>query len=69
MLLPYVRSISKKVVLIDKEQFANFMIDYNMGVSTTATFELKKIDNDYFGESISISSYVGQTFATNPRSL
>jgi restriction system protein len=46
----YVRSISKKVVLIDGDQLANFMIDYNLGVSTTATFELKKIDNDYYGE-------------------
>ncbi len=46
----YVRSISKKVVLIDGEQLANFMIDYNLGVSTTDTFELKKIDSDYFGE-------------------
>jgi restriction system protein len=46
----YVKSISKKVVLIDGEQLANFMIDYNLGVSTTDTFELKKIDNDYFGE-------------------
>jgi len=44
----YVRSISKKVVLIDGMQLANYMIDYNLGVSTTATFELKKIDNDYF---------------------
>ncbi len=48
--LAYVRAISKKVVLIDGEQLANYMIDYNLGVSTTATFELKKIDNDYFGE-------------------
>jgi restriction system protein len=46
----YVRSISKKVVLIDGEQLANYMIDYNLGVTTMATFELKKIDNDYFGE-------------------
>jgi restriction system protein len=46
----YVKSISKKVVLIDGEQLANYMIDYNLGVSTTAVFELKKIDNDYFGE-------------------
>jgi restriction system protein len=44
----YVRSISKKIVLIDGQQLANFMIDYNLGVSSTATFELKRIDNDYF---------------------
>jgi len=26
------------------------MIDYNVGVSTIATYELKKIDADYFTE-------------------
>jgi len=26
------------------------MIDYNVGVSTIATYELKKIDSDYFTE-------------------
>ena len=26
------------------------MIDYNVGVSTVATYELKKIDTDYFTE-------------------
>ncbi len=46
----YVNEITKKVILIDGEQLANFMIDYNLGVSTFATYELKKIDNDYFGE-------------------
>jgi restriction system protein len=48
--LEYKRSISDNVVLIDGEQLANFMIDCNLGVTTTDTFELKKIDNDYFGE-------------------
>lgn len=48
--IEYVRTITKKVILIDGEQLANFMIDYGLGVSTFATYELKKIDNDYFGE-------------------
>lgn len=48
--IKYVKTISKKVILIDGEQLANFMIDYNLGVSTFATYELKKIDNDYFEE-------------------
>jgi restriction system protein len=46
----YVRTITKKVILVDGEQLANFMIDYGLGVSNTATYELKRIDNDYFGE-------------------
>lgn len=46
----YVRTITKKVILIDGNQLANFMIDYGLGVSTFASYELKRIDNDYFGE-------------------
>lgn len=39
-----------KIVLIDGEQFAEYMIDYNVGVSTVSTYTLKKIDGDYFGD-------------------
>lgn len=46
----YVKAISKKVILIDGQQLAEYMIDYNLGVSITQTFELKKVDNDYFEE-------------------
>lgn len=48
--IEYVQTISKKVILIDGSQLAEFMIDYGLGVSTTALYELKKIDSDYFGE-------------------
>lgn len=46
----YVKTITKKVILVDGDQLAEFMIDYNLGVSTSTTYDLKKIDNDYFGE-------------------
>ena len=46
----YVKTITKKVILIDGEQLANYMVDYGLGVSTFASYELKRIDNDYFGE-------------------
>lgn len=39
-----------KIVLIDGENLAQLMIDYNIGVSTVNTYELKRIDNDYFGD-------------------
>jgi restriction system protein len=39
-----------KIVLIDGEQLTDLMIDFNLAVSTTNTFEVKRIDNDYFGE-------------------
>ena len=29
---------------------ANLMMDYNVGVSTDATYDVKKIDSDYFPE-------------------
>lgn len=39
-----------KIVLIDGEQLAQLMIDYNLGCTPQQTYELKKIDSDYFGE-------------------
>lgn len=46
----YVRTISKKVILINGQELAEYMIDYGLGVSTVQTFELKRIDSDYFEE-------------------
>lgn len=39
-----------KIVLIDGEQLAQLMIDYNLGCTTQQIYELKKIDSDYFWE-------------------
>lgn len=39
-----------KIVLINGEMLANLMIDYNVGVFVDTTYEIKKIDNDYFDE-------------------
>ena len=46
----YVRNIDNKVVLIHGALLANLMIDHNVGVSLAATYEIKKIDSDYFLE-------------------
>ena len=46
----YAESIENKIVLIDGEQLANFMIDFNIGVSKVGVYEVKKIDNDYFAD-------------------
>lgn len=48
--LDYVSRIDTKIVLIDGETLAQLMIDHNVGVSTIASYELKKIDSDYFSE-------------------
>ena len=39
-----------RVVLIDGIMLANLMIDYNVGVTIAETYEIKKIDSDYFLE-------------------
>jgi len=39
-----------KIVLIDGKQLADLMIDFDLAVSTTHTFTIKRIDNDYFEE-------------------
>lgn len=46
----YVSRIDAKVVLIDGETLAQLMIDHNVGVSTINTYEVKKVDSDYFSE-------------------
>jgi restriction system protein len=35
-------------VLIDGQQLAQLMIDYDVGVATSRSYTIKKIDSDYF---------------------
>ena len=39
-----------KIVLIDGQQLAQLMIDYNLGCTPQQTYEVKKLDSDYFDE-------------------
>ena len=39
---------SVKIVLIDGIQLCKYMIEHNLGVSVRQTYEIKKIDTDYF---------------------
>lgn len=39
---------SKKIVLIDGQELARYMIEYNVGVSLKRVYEVKRIDSDYF---------------------
>jgi len=48
--LEYTPKNETKIVLIDGEQLAQLMIDHNIGCTTQQIYELKRIDNDYFGE-------------------
>ncbi len=42
------RGDSLKIVLIDGQQLAQLMIDYDVGVAKVASYEIKKLDFDYF---------------------
>lgn len=39
-----------KIVLIDGKKLCKYMIEYGLGVSVTKTYEIKRIDSDYFEE-------------------
>jgi restriction system protein len=45
-----VTRVSKRVVLIDGGELANLMIRHRVGVRIKDTYEVKKIDEDYFVE-------------------
>lgn len=47
----YVRRIGdKKIILIDGVQLAELMIDFGVGTVIEDTFEVRKLDSDYFDE-------------------
>lgn len=46
--IDYVATIDPKVILIDGRTLVEYMIDLNLGVATATTYEVKRIDTDYF---------------------
>jgi restriction system protein len=46
----YVSRIDPKVVLINGRQLAELMIDFGLGVTPTVSYEIKRLDTDYFQE-------------------
>ena len=48
--IAYAKNVDYKIILIDGDKLSNLMINYNVGVSVESTYEIKKIDNDYFDE-------------------
>ena len=47
----YVDHIDPKLVLIDGRRLAELMIDFDVGVHTTPTCNVKRVDSDYFDDS------------------
>jgi restriction system protein len=48
--LDYVTLIESKIILIDGDRLAKLMVDHNVGVSVSGSYEIKQIDSDYFDE-------------------
>jgi restriction system protein len=48
--LHFASTIDSKIVLIDGPALARLMVDYNIGVTLVAIYELKRVDSDYFAE-------------------
>ncbi|MCU0225871.1 MAG: restriction endonuclease [Acidobacteria bacterium] len=48
--LDFASRIDSKIVLIDGAALAKHMIDHNVGVSVARSYEVKRIDSDYFSE-------------------
>ena len=46
----YVERIEKKIVLINGARLAELMIDHDIGVAKVKSYEVKKLDLDYFEE-------------------
>jgi len=46
----FVQNLPTRIVLIDGEQLATLMIEHNVGVSVVATYQIKRVDSDYFSD-------------------
>lgn len=46
----YIESIEPKVILIDGRTLAEVMIDYVLGTTSSAKYEIRRVDWDYFTE-------------------
>jgi restriction system protein len=44
----YVNAINAKIILIDGRRLAQLMVDHSVGVALIGTYELKRVDSDYF---------------------
>ena len=46
----FVKNIDAKIILISGRQMAELMWEHNIGLNTSAVYEVKKLDLDYFNE-------------------
>ena len=48
--IEYAKHLPQPVILIDGEKLVQLMIEYNVGVTVRQTYEVKRLDLDYFSE-------------------
>jgi restriction system protein len=46
--LDYVSKIETKIILMDGKMLSKLMFDYGIGVASASSYEVKRIDSDYF---------------------
>ena len=46
----YITRIERKIVLVDGQRMAELMIAHNVGVTVVQTYEIKRVDSDFFAE-------------------
>ena len=46
------KQLQVKLILVDGSMLTKLMIEYNLGVSVENTYEIKRIDMDYFDDEI-----------------
>ena len=46
----YITRIERKIVLVDGQRMAELMIAHNVGVTVVQTYEIKRVDSDFFTE-------------------
>lgn len=50
--IDYARGLQQRVILIDGPQFTELMIEFGVGVRTSRTIEVKRVDEDFFNEDL-----------------
>lgn len=48
--MEYASIIQSKIILVDGNELVKLMVDHNIGVSPIRSYELKRIDSDYFDD-------------------
>ena len=48
--IQYAKKVESKIILLDGNELCKLMIDHDIGVTRMASYDIKRIDSDYFSE-------------------